>query len=45
MRRTAASMARPGTGVLPDGNQVTVLIDFPDRGLAEGFAFDPLCPK
>jgi hypothetical protein len=26
------------------GNQVTILIDFPDRGLAEAFAFDTRLP-
>jgi hypothetical protein len=33
-----------GHRVLHDGNQVTVLIDFPDRGLAEGFASDSALP-
>ena len=31
--------------VLHDGNQMTILIDFPDRGLAEGFASDPTLPE
>lgn len=30
-----------GHRVLHDGNNVTVLIDFPDRASAEGFASDP----
>jgi hypothetical protein len=30
--------------VLPYGNQVTILIDFPDRGLAAAFGFDPTLP-
>ena len=34
-----------GHRVLHDGNQVTILIDFPDRGLAEGFASDPALPE
>jgi hypothetical protein len=34
-----------GHRVLRDGNQVTILIDFPDRGLAEGFASDPTLPE
>jgi hypothetical protein len=33
-----------GPGVLPYGNQVSILIDFPARGLAAGFAFDPTLP-
>jgi hypothetical protein len=33
-----------GPGVLPYGNQVTILIDFPDRGLAAAFGFDPTLP-
>ena len=34
-----------GHRVLRDGNQVTILIDFPDRGLAEGFASDRTLPE
>jgi hypothetical protein len=34
-----------GHRVPHDGNQVTILIDFPDRGLAEGFASDPSLPE
>jgi hypothetical protein len=34
-----------GHRVLRDGNQVTILIDFPDRSLAEGFAADPALPE
>jgi hypothetical protein len=33
-----------GHRVLHDGNQVTLLIDFPDRASAEGFASDPALP-
>jgi hypothetical protein len=33
-----------GHRVLHDDNQVSILIDFPDRGLAEGFAADPPLP-
>ena len=33
-----------GPGVLPYGNQVSILIDFPDRGLAAAFAFDATLP-
>jgi hypothetical protein len=34
-----------GHRVLHDGNQVTILIDFPDRGLTEGFASGPTLPE
>ncbi|WP_323095316.1 hypothetical protein [Intrasporangium sp. YIM S08009] len=34
-----------GHRVLHDGNQVTVLIDFPDRGSAEEFASDSALPE
>ena len=34
-----------GHRVLHDGNQVTLLIDIPDRRLAEGFASDPPLPE
>ena len=34
-----------GHRVLHDGNQVTLLIDFPDRASAEGFASDPALPE
>ena len=34
-----------GHRVLHDGNQITILIDFPDRGLAAGIASDPTLPE
>jgi hypothetical protein len=34
-----------GHRVLRDGNQVTILIDFPDRASADGFAADPELPE
>ena len=39
------SRGASGHRVLHDGNQVTLLIDFPDRASAEGFASDPALPE